>query len=203
MAWKKAVALWAMCQGWTTSAQGKPLYLLETAPLRNVLGYFGARAEVAEDTNDSLGIEIRSEKKAGALDSQKDFYFSMGLQYLYYLNRIGDSGPYLGIGGIASRRETGRTRHRSYSSSIRYNSNERFDSWIDREDGVSLEGSLGYRYFWNKSLTLSGRYSLDRSLVSTKEVIYSDLKTNYFKPEAQSRPGNIQYVVVHVGFAMK
>lgn len=177
--------------------------ILETAPLRNVLGFTSIRGEYELGRNSAVACTFDYAQKPGDRDAYLNSSIVFGGEYVFYPQPPGLPGAFLLGGGQIASNRIGHQRERPYVSEVDYTADQRFDAWATEQLQVAMVGAVGYRLNLRRFFTVNLMYRVDYSALSLTEVVDKDIKSYGFEPEGRKGPPTTQFLAFYIGLVLR
>ncbi len=177
--------------------------VVETAPLKNMLGFFSMRAERGLGSGDAWALTGEHFTKPGDREHYLDRLTEVGGEYVFYPEVPNIQGVFVGSGGSVSSAVVGYQKERDYVSDVRYSSSERFDAWSSEERRLSARAFLGYRLKLQKFFTVSMRYGVDKVLIRSVRMVDEDIKSYGVEPQIEPRQSLEQSITLYAGLILR
>lgn len=169
-----------LCLGWSTGevwAKEGSAFILETAPLRGMMGHPAVRAELVAARALAVAAAFESSDAPSEREDFKDRTRAFGLDGIWYpagtrapQSRTWEGAPFLGLGLGWEESEIGRQRRRDAVTWARTAPGETHDLWVNHDTYLTATQSLGYRVASSRLMTGSLRLVRDQVLSSSSRV---------------------------------
>jgi hypothetical protein len=162
------------------AAAVSPRAIVETAPLRTLLGQPSVRAEAPFLGKAAVAAGYDQLGTAGERRS------GLGAEALFYPLGFASYPVFIGAGMRQEDVSVSRSRPRDTNSWARTNGDELYDRWTSHDHYVSTTQSVGYRLLRFNFATASFRLQRDEVLTRERRIQRDDIKS--FDPDLSAPP---------------
>jgi hypothetical protein len=184
-----------------------PLVLIETAPLRSMMGEWGGRLEVRVSPVLAVAASYDPLTRPSEAAGERDFSRKIGGELLWYPLGFSNFPVFLG-GGVRHEEATIHRERRSDAiSGVPMTASTTYDRWTNEDRYLSLTQAVGYRIFSGAfgptALTASLRFTMDELLhkdsTATDETIHS-LRGDL---DSDGRAARTTQILLHAGISFQ
>lgn len=173
--------------------------LLETSPFKGLWGQSAFRAEHQLHENISAGYMLEKIHLASEREATQDHSLSLATELIWYLPSGTIPSFFVSLGIKGEREVVGRLARNPYHRFGSSTAQDKYTTWIQRNDYLSLHQSLGMRFYSSYFWTASFKFLADELVTqsSSIESIEGDLSTA--EKNMNIRPLTKFNLVLHVG----
>lgn len=180
--------------------------IVETAPLRGMMGHPALRAELLSARAFAVGAAFESADAPSERQDFKDQTRTLNLDGLWYPvgapsanARSWQGAPFLGAGLGWEEADIGRERPRDAVTWARTASDESHDRWVNHDSYLTATQTVGYRVASTRLVTASLRLMRDEVLMANSRVERDSVYSRDPDLSGEGRKAVMTRIVLHAG----